>query len=302
VIGPATKLDSRIVIYATEGFYSLRLRDGEGDGGEGTSREEKERRLKWLRYRNSATDLDLVKERLGVDVVFENVEKLSEEADHVREEEADAIADRWIEGAVEVEGDARKVLAATARWYVALKQDLEEKKAAGFTTICSQIEDRYGCNPCFAFMMLASEGYGFSCGIDVNALLTELMLSECEGGPMFQGNLMVENLPRGRVSIHHCMAPFVMDCEGEFNVRHIHSDEKRRGYVSAVRFKKGRVTLARLDSSLEFIHVSGGRLVDYTNHRDRCINEAMIEVCRPEDFEEHRIQPLPPSRIVHYVM
>ncbi len=302
MIDASRKLDSRIVVYATEGFYSLPPTTLQTEVEKGLQYDQTERRARWLRFRNSTTDMDLVRERLGVEVLFENVEKMSEKAARISEWRANDLVGRWIEQATEVEGNPRKVLVPTAQWYIALREDLEEREAAGFTTICSQIAHRYDCNPCLAFMMLASEGYYFSCGIDLNGLLTELMLDACRPGPMFQGNLMVENLSRARLSIHHCMAPFTMDSGRELNLRHIHSNEKSKGYVSAVGFKKGTVTLARLDSSLDFIHASRGELVDYVNHRDRCVNEAIVEVSYPENFEKQRIKPIAPSRIVHYVM
>jgi len=296
VLDPEKKLNKRVIVYAGETMY---VKPGEGDGWR-----ERQGALNrdWLEYRNSQPDMALVKERLGVEVLVEDLDELARKASGVDEEAASVFAGKWLEGAREIEGEPRELMKETARWYVALRRDLEEKKAAGFTTICSRIGHRYGCNPCFAFMMLADEGYGFSCGIDMNGLLTELMLNSIEPGAMFQGNLMVQNLPEGRVSIHHCMAPYSMDFEKRFNVRYAHSKPERKGLASGVRFRKGPVTLARLDMSLESIHVSAGTLVDYVNYRDRCINEAVIEVPSPEEFERLRIKPRPPSRICHYVM
>ncbi len=288
------KLDKRLVIYAGEKMYSSQ------GGEEETSVRKRQPKREWLEYRNSAWDMKLIKKRLGVEVIVEDTKDLSKKALAVDEKSASALAENWLEQARGLEGDPRELLIETARWYLALREDLEDKGAAGFTTICSSIEHRYGCNPCFAFMMLANQGYGFSCGIDINGLLTELILARAEPGAMFQGNLELKNLPK--VSIHHCMAPYAMDSEGEFNVRFAHSKPERRGLVSAIRFKKGPVTLARLDSSLDFIHVSPGELVDYVNHLDRCINEAVIEIPSPEDFDRKRIKPRPPSKLVHYVM
>jgi len=295
------KLDRQIIIYANEGMLSSATAT-HAVGGKGRPQHKMEPMCEWLEYRNSVSDMALVKERLGVDVVLQDPKELSGKARGVPEQRVRALVADWTAGAREIEGDPQEILTESARWHIALKQDLEEKEAAGFTTICSQIEHRYGCNPCFAFMMLADEGYCFSCGIDINGLLTELMLNAIEPGAMFQGNLMVQNLERGRVSVHHCMAPYTMDSEREYDVRYAHSDRKRKGLVSAIRFKKGTVTLARLDASLELIHISRGTLVDYVNHRDRCINEAIIEVPYSEDFDRQRIKPRLPSKIVHYVM
>ncbi len=201
----------------------------------------------WLVY--SRVSPDVVREKLGVEIVEESIEGLAE-----RFEKAEApreLLKRVLEGAEEILRPLEEVEKAL-RLYAALRGLVEERRLDAVTVECFEVIPRLGTTACLAFSLLNSEGIVAGCEADVPSTLAMMLLHWASGRPVFMAN---PARIRGRsLLLAHCTAPLAA---GRYRL--LSHFETGKGVGVSVSYQPGEtVTLARLSPSLDRLRVGRG--------------------------------------------
>jgi len=212
----------------------------------------------------------IVQERLGVQVVQRSIADLRERWEGIGEEEGQAQAQVWLEGASEVADEARRDIAACARMYLAMQAMMAEAGANAVTVDCRAWDliscEEFGAfySPCMGLTTLRWQGVPASCEADLCAMLTMCLLSYVSGKPAFLGNIGRVDRERGSVQVGgHAACTVNMDGASDELSGYRLTDYGGRGGVASYRRIEGGwpVTVGRLDKNLRKLSVAAGETV-----------------------------------------
>lgn len=192
---------------------------------------------------SSGTDYDVVRERLGIELVDISMQKL-----------LDAIDDCAI--------------------YEGLKKVICAHQLNGFTLRCFDLLTALKSTGCLALAKLNSEGYVAGCEGDVPAMLSMMIARSLTGVSGFQANPARINPDTGELLFAHCTIPLDMVERYELDT-HFESGigVGVRGYM-----KEGPVTLFKVSGDLKRSFVAEGKLVGSTAEPDLCRTQQVIQL------------------------
>lgn len=162
-----------------------------------------------MRGTKNACSPDVIKERLGIEVVGVPQSRFDELLKGVDEAQAKADAKRWLsEAARNIEPTEEDVLKA-AKVSLALDQLVEEEKAQALAvgTCMGWLQRGF---PCLGFTRLRDRGVPASCEGDMDSLLTMILFGYMFDIPGFQGNATFDT-SKNAVWTAHCVGPLKMD-------------------------------------------------------------------------------------------
>ncbi len=224
---------------------------------------------------------DLVKERLGADVVA--VEEAVFDALITEADEAAVQAEiaAWTNGAKEIIEPTAEDIEKAARVSVALQQLIaqEQADALAIGTCMGWLPRGF---PCLGFTRLRDMGIPAACEGDMDSLLTMLLFQYMADLPGFQGNATFDT-SRNALWTAHCTAPLKMDgvngAEAPYLLRG-HSEVGGSGCVPEVQYRVGEtITRAKL-VNLENLLASTGKIIE--------VPERAVHGCRTQIVTEVR--------------
>lgn len=245
----------------------------------------------WSQVANP-TDPVTVRNRLGVEVVELPVEALFDRFPQVPRDDAEKLAQEWIEGAAGINEEGRRDIVEVAQVHIALEQLLAEHQAGAITVDCrmwdEQNMERFGrfYSPCMPLTVFRQKGVPAACEADVNALLSMMILGFLAEKPAFMGNLGGLDPEEGTVDVGHCAATVNMDgfdAEAEpYELMDYH--HRGSGLASFSRMREGETaTIARLEKDLDRISLAAGPILD-TSMPPGCINRLKVQIGNIPDF------------------
>ena len=212
---------------------------------------------------SSGADYDVVRERLGIELVDLSMQEL-----------LDAIDECTI--------------------YEGLKKMICTHQLNGFTLRCFDLLTAVKSTGCLPLAKLNSEGYVAGCEGDVPAMLSMMIARSLTGVSGFQANPARINPDTGEMLFAHCTIPLDMVERYELDT-HFES-----GIGVGVRgfMKEGPVTLFKVSGDLKRSFVAEGMLVRNTAEPDLCRTQQVIQLSDPSQATYFLTNPIGNHHIV----
>lgn len=157
-----------------------------------------------------------VKERFGTEIKTMGKERVLELYQAVPDAEAEAEAQRWIEGAKEIVEPSRDEIVRSCRLALALQRLLDEEEATVLAVDCyGTMWRQLPAYPCLSHCRMNGMGYGGICESDLRSAMTHIILQSLSGKPGFISDPTVD-ASQSSIILAHCMGTVKMDGpEGE---------------------------------------------------------------------------------------
>lgn len=212
---------------------------------------------------SSCANYDIVRERLGIELVDIPMQELLAAVAACAYEQSDFHSDTPA---------INKALPGAERIYQGLKAIIAKYQLNGFTLRCFDLLKAVQNTGCLALAKLNSEGYVASCEGDVPAMLSMMTVRALTGVSGFQANPATINPETGELLFAHCTIPFDMVERYEFDT-HFESGigVGIRGYM-----KEGPITLFKMSGDLSRSFIAEGTLIRNQSEPDLCRTQQVI--------------------------
>ena len=155
----------------------------------------------------------------------------------------------------------------------ALKRLCQKYHLDGFTLRCFDLVKAHQETSCLAFGLLNDEGIIAACEGDVPALLTMYFIRLLTGKPSFQANPARFDFVKKQAVYAHCTCPFSMLSSYTLPTHF----ESGSGIAIAGKFKKKRITVAKVKADLSDIRVMGGSIIDNLSEANLCRSQIVVQ-------------------------
>ncbi len=237
---------------------------------------------------NIQGQIDRIKKIFGAEVIRMRNEELNDYYESIPEQEAEVLADKWINEALRVVEPTRDEIVKSARMYLGIKKAMGEKKADAITIDCYRHFHELAAYPCMAYFQLNNEGLTGICEADLSSTITQLLLryltEEMTGSPRpgFVNDPVV-NLASGRIIYAHCSANNkVFGPSGPTNPYVIRSHaETRKGVAPQSLMPSGeKVTTVQIHFMSEppVMVIHRGRTITNEDVEEACRTKLVTEV------------------------
>ena len=203
------------------------------------------------------------KEKLGVEILSVDHNRLLSMYNSVDEKAAEKEADRWIDNALKLVEPSREEIVKSSRMYFAIKRLMEEERARAITINCLGLfrQEALPAYPCLAFSKLNDEGWTGVCEADLASTLTQLMVGYIANKPGFVSDPVIETATN--TVIHaHCVAATKMDGPNNGPAPYIirsHTEDNKGASLQVLMQVGQKVTVAKL-VGLETMLISTGEI------------------------------------------
>ena len=214
---------------------------------------------------SSCADVDVVKQRLGIELVDVPMNTLLDTIAAIPEKMPSESSDRE---------RIRESLPGANRIYEALRDIIDEQQLQGFTLRCFDLLNAVKNTGCLALAKLNSEGFVAGCEGDVPAMLSMKIIQSITGLSGFQANPSTIDPETGEILFAHCTIPLNMVERYEFDT-HFESGigVGIRGYM-----KEGAVTVFKVSGDLSRSFNAEGTLVRNQSKADICRTQQVIRL------------------------
>ena len=214
---------------------------------------------------SSYADADVVKQRLGIELVDVPMNTLLDTIAAIPEEMPSESSDRVM---------IRKSLPGANRIYKALRDIIDKQQLQGFTLRCFDLLSTVKNTGCLALAKLNSEGFVAGCEGDVPAMLSMKIIQSITELSGFQANPSAIDPEIGEIVFAHCTIPLNMVERYEFDT-HFESGigVGIRGYM-----KEGAVTVFKVSGDLSRSFIAEGTLVKNLSKPDLCRTQQVIQL------------------------
>ncbi|HUW17958.1 MAG TPA: hypothetical protein VMW16_01500 [Sedimentisphaerales bacterium] len=201
----------------------------------------------------------------------------------ISDSEAEAEANLWIKGAVEVAEPSREEIIKSCKLALAFEKLLDKEGATVMTADCYGSMYRPLCRsyayPCIGFARLNNMGLGGICQSDLPCAMTHILFQGLAGKPGFVNNPGFDFSTNSAVLIH-CMGTPKMDGPAgpaaDYKLRSVM--ERREGAVPQVKMRIGqKVTQAVLVGTSTLLYFTG-QIVDTPESDRGCRTQIMVKV------------------------
>ena len=217
---------------------------------------------------SSHADKDIIRERLGVELVDIPMQELLETiaATPLRSTDEECYSEV-----------IRKALPGALQIYDALKTVIRRHSLQGFTLRCFDLLGTVHNTGCLALAKLNAEGIVAGCEGDVPAMLSMKIAQTLLGVSGFQANPASINPETGEMLFAHCTIPFNLVERYEFDT-HFESGigVGIRGYM-----KESPVTIFKVSGDLSRCFIQEGELVRNQAKPDLCRTQQVIRLSDP---------------------
>ena len=214
---------------------------------------------------SSCADADVVKQRLGMELVDVPMNTLLDTIAAIPEKMPSESSDREM---------IRRSLPGANRIYEALRDIIDKQQLQGFTLRCFDLLSTVKNTGCLALAKLNSEGCVAGCEGDVPARLSMKIIQSVTGLSGFQANPSAIDPETGEILFAHCTIPLNMVERYEFDT-HFESGigVGIRGYM-----KEGAVTVFKVSGDLSRCYIAEGTLVRNQSKPDLCRTQQVIQL------------------------
>lgn len=232
---------------------------------------------------SSVADYQVVKERMGINIIDIPMQELLDEINSERLHHEDTIAmdkkntkiyEPYLPGAEEI--------------YRALKEVATRHHLQGLTIRCFDLLTAVRNTGCIALARLNSEGIAAGCEGDVPTLLAMMLCRAVTGLSGFQANPAHINPVNGELLFAHCTIPFNMVERYELDT-HFESGigVGIRGFM-----KPGPVTIVKVSGNLSRHFLAEGQLLRCEGKPDLCRTQQVIQLDNPEQAHYFLTDPI----------
>ncbi len=236
-----------------------------------------------LSTRTPGDYVEQIRRKFGTEIKQIELRRMLDMYESVSNSDAEAEADSWIKGAVQVVEPSRTETVNSSRLALAFERLLDEEDATVLTVDCygSMWEPlcRACAYPCIGFARLNNMGLGGICQSDLPCAMTHILFQGLSGRPGFVCNPGFDYSTNSAIMIH-CLGTPKMDgpygAAAPYKLRSVM--ERREGVVPQVKMRIGQeVTEAVLADTSKLFYFTG-RIVD-TPETDRgCRTKIMVKV------------------------
>ena len=214
---------------------------------------------------SSHADYDIVKKRLGIELVDVPMDELLDTLTRIPEEMPIETSDREI---------IRHSLPGANRIYKALRNIVDQHQLQGFTLRCFDLLSTVKNTGCLALAKLNSEGFVAGCEGDVPAMLSMKIIQSMTGLSGFQANPSSIDPETGEILFAHCTIPLNMVERYELDT-HFESGigVGIRGFM-----KEGTVTVFKISGDLSRSFIAEGTLLRNQSKPDLCRTQQVIQL------------------------
>jgi len=221
---------------------------------------------------------ELIKNKLGTDIVRLEIADLFENVNKVRDDDARNIANKIKEMFGEIVEPRDEDLIKAAKIYSALK-DISLKN--GFSAITLRCFDliAHDVTGCIGISLSNDDGLIAGCEADLDATLTMMILNALTNEPVWIANIAKVNTKENTITLAHCTIATKMLESTKKSVLRNHF-ESGRGVSIQGHLKRSEVTLVRLGGkNLDKMTIATGKIVE-TDLRDPllCRTQAKIKL------------------------
>lgn len=217
----------------------------------------------------SQSDVNALKEHLGIEVVSISLDELIEEY-----EKHDYREDSWTRELEGMEFDSRELKKAL-ELYGALDRLAERYRLGGLSVRCFDLLERVGTTGCLGLAILNAKGIYGGCEGDLPSLVSMVILGELSGQPTFMCNPSRIDSERGEMVFAHCTLPLNMPRFMELKTHF----ESGIGVAIAGQIPEDEITIFKISGDLEEHYVAGGRILE--NMQDPTLCRTQIKVKLP---------------------
>ncbi len=239
-----------------------------------------------LASKNSLTDLRQTWEKLRIRLVPCDIrEMLRRRAPEPSEVET--LARQWERGARHVPECTREPVRENVRFLLAARKVLQTENARAAAINCHAMLHHDLRLPCTAMVELHREGVLAACEMDVNGLLSSMLLTHLAARPAFMGNV-IPGSDDSTIDISHCVAPPDM-LSGLAGYAFDDYHGKPEHATAAIELpQQGEATLARISPDLERVHFVVGQIVG-AHHSGSCRNSVTVRLPDCRTFLDDRL-------------
>ena len=239
-----------------------------------------------LASKNSVTDLGQTWEKLRIRLIPCDIEDMLRR--HAPEpSEVERLARQWERDARHVPEGAHAPVRENAQLFLAVRAVLQSENGRAAAINCHGMPQHDLRLPCTAMVELHREGVLLACEMDVNGLLSSMLLTHLAARPAFMGNV-IPGSDDSAIDISHCVAPPDM-LPGlqayEFNDYH----GKPEHATAAIELPThGEATLARISPDLQRVHFVVGQIIG-AHHEGDCRNSITVRLPDCRTFLDDRL-------------
>ena len=228
---------------------------------------------------SSSVDRDIVKRRLGIDIVDIPMQEL---LDVIRVTPLKELSEQ-----ASTEG-LWQALPGAVQIYDALKVIVERYRLQGFTIRCFDLLTAVKNTGCLALARLNSDGIVAGCEGDIPTMLSMKIAQALTGVSGFQANPANINPETGDMVFAHCTIPFNMVERYEYDT-HFESGIGIgiRGYM-----KEGPVTIFKVSGDMSRYFVEDGELLRNQAKPDLCRTQQVIHLSQPARTSYFLTEPI----------
>lgn len=246
-----------------------------------------------------------LKENLGIDLIVVTSEEIKEEMKKVDSREAEKIADKWMEEALEVKYVEKSDIVRHAAFYLVNKALLKKYNARAISYDSATLSGELQLVYPLVIMELSKENILSHCQSHLDCLVTSLIGRYISGSVGFTGDFLnnwifepTGERPENVMVIGHCGAPihvsghekipyFITD--HYIGLHHDRAEEGKTPPAITVYFPPNEVaTIGKMDVYNKQISIMTGTVIDaFALYKDwpvtSCRNKIAIQLDRPED-------------------
>jgi len=224
-----------------------------------------------------------MRRKFGTEIKQIKLQRLLDAYNAISDNKAEAEADIWIKGALEVVEPTRQEIVKSCKLALAFEKLLDEEDATVMTVDC--YGSMYGplCQsyayPCIGFTRLNNMGLGGICQSDLPCAMTHILFQGLAGRPGFVNNPGFDFSTNSAILIH-CMGTTRMDGPdgpvAPYKLRSVM--ERQEGAVPQVKMRVGqKVTQAVLMGSSRLLYFTG-RIVDTPETNRGCRSKITVKI------------------------
>lgn len=222
---------------------------------------------------------DLIKERLGAEVLAVEQSAFDEMMASVEDEAVREEFEKWKNGAKQIVEPTDEDITKAARVSIALNRLVEKYQAQGLAvgTCMGWLPRGF---PCLGFARLRDRGIPAACEGDMDSLLTMMIFRYAFDKPGFQGNATFDT-SRNVLWTAHCTGPLKLDSidgpDHPYLLRG-HSEVGGSGCVPEVQYRVGETITRTKFVNLDTVLISKAKIIE--------VPEKSVHACRTQIVTE----------------
>lgn len=240
----------------------------------------------WKRYlagpAGLSDKLEKLKKNFGVEVVMKTKADLEKLLNEASQEEAEKLADEWINGAEKVIEPTREDIVQSAKMYLGLKRCVDEEEADAVSVDCIMMfyTTELSVYPCMSHSKMCDEGLIGTCESDIDSTLTQLLIRFMTDHASFVSDPVIDTATN-QIIYAHCSAAtrwYGDDSAKQPYFLRSHSEDHNSTSIQSIMPINEVVTTVKLDIDTHAMALHTGKAVGNVNEEKGCRTKLAVEV------------------------